>query len=1155
MSATPASPPRRPSRAVVAAAVLVAAVAIALFLVLRADSGGGRGERADAGCRALVDAVVTRRPPAGGGEMDAGGGEADRGGEPGRDGESSAERDNPAGEGDDPGTERAREACFRRKPETFSELSAANEQIVARGGFDTRADEAAARAARTAQVSAKRTIAGTAGSWKPLGSGPLIANDPAYPSTDGEGFGELGGRVSDYAYDQGHRRVFAAVASGGVWQSDDMGKSWHSIGDALPTQTVGSVAYTTAGGGQGTLVAVTGDNAFGGQTFGGAGVFWSNDDGRTWHKAAGAPSGAQGFKAAVDPGNPSVVYAATGFGLYRSTDAGRGFTNVDLPTGACHGDSLRKNCFLANVVTDVVVQGKDGFGHRGGAVLAVVGWRSGLKKNDDGTVQSPANGLYRSDTGVPGSFKKLAVGGTTGFPAQANIGRVEMGGADGAGQNHGYVYAIVQDAALFNSGKLEGLDTGLDGDPLGLGINPLASPTNLNGIYVSSDFGSHWTQMASRLQMLLPTSGSALAQLTPLGFGPGIQTWYDEWIKPSPVATGPGGVPTQLAFGMEELYANTLPLPQGGPSTFTAVGPYTAGGGLCLLVLAEPLCSAKQKSAPGYTTHPDQHAGLWIPDGKGGATLFAGNDGGAYTQHVAKGASLTQAGFGLGANHGFHTLLPYGVSMAKDGTVFAGLQDNGELRIDPKTGKQNETYGGDGVFTQVDPDHSSTVFEETPEAGVNASTDGGKSWNDVSPVLDNASFYAPLVMDSANAKHILSAGREIAETTAGTATSGTTDAADRPSAGGWIRVFDLGTYKHPGVPVASDPNSGAPVVAKGDVQNQASALANHGAAIYAGYCGGCDPVRDGGRFHAGLATNVGGSKPPKTGTADGWHLVPAKGLPQRLITSVTIDPRNDKTVFVTLGTSTLRPYVPPGGLGVDGTSSAGGHVYKSTDGGLSFKDISGTIRKLPALWSVLHGRQLIVATTVGVWAAKGTNGGRYELLGKNLPAAPVYSMEVSPRNGNQLVAASLGRGVQLYTFKNPPGSSRCTDRRAPRTLISRRSAVTATGVAIRGTARDRGCTKRPRTRRDRGGVRRVQVSIALRVGTRCRFLGARGRLGHARSCAKPVLLRARGTTTWRLTRKANLPAGRYVVRSLATDLRGHREKGTRPDNRINRRVR
>ena len=112
---------------------------------------------------------------------------------------------------------------------------------------------------------------------------------------------------------------------------------------------------------------------------------------------------------------------ATGFGLYRSADGGRSFQNVQLPTGRCAGNSLRTDCFLANMVTDVVVQSADHFGHPGGAVLAAVGWRAGAAATFDGSPQSPANGLYSSATGMPGSFQRLAA---PGFAAPDRIGRV-----------------------------------------------------------------------------------------------------------------------------------------------------------------------------------------------------------------------------------------------------------------------------------------------------------------------------------------------------------------------------------------------------------------------------------------------------------------------------------------------------------------------------------------------------------------------------------------------------------------------------------------------------------------------------------------------------------------------------------------------------------
>src|SRR5207244_134739 len=97
---------------------------------------------------------------------------------------------------------------------------------------------------------------------------------------------------SDYTFDPKTGTVFASFANGGVWMSTDHGVSWKSIGDQLPTQIVGALVWTPAAGGR--LVVLSGDNAFGGYTYGGAGIYYTNDLGRTWTKAQGAPDGAQG---------------------------------------------------------------------------------------------------------------------------------------------------------------------------------------------------------------------------------------------------------------------------------------------------------------------------------------------------------------------------------------------------------------------------------------------------------------------------------------------------------------------------------------------------------------------------------------------------------------------------------------------------------------------------------------------------------------------------------------------------------------------------------------------------------------------------------------------------------------------------------------------
>ena len=119
---------------------------------------------------------------------------------------------------------------------------------------------------------------------------------------------------------------------------------------------------------------------------------------------------------------------------------------------------------------------------------------------------------------------------------------------------------------------------------------------------------------------------------------------------------------------------------------------------------------------------------------------------------------------------------------------------------------------------------------------------------------------------------------------------------------------------------------------------------------------------------------------------------------------------------MTLGASDLRPYAGPHAAGDSGIATHGGHIYKSTNGGRTFHDISANLRRLPALWSMVHGHQLVVATTNGVYASPGRSGGHYALLGRGLPAAPVFSLSDVPGHRRRLIAASLGRGVYRYTF-------------------------------------------------------------------------------------------------------------------------------------------
>ena len=519
-------------------------------------------------------------------------------------------------------------------------------------------------------------------------------------------------------------------------------------------------------------------------------------------------------------------------------------------------------------------------------------------------------------------------------------------------------------------------------------------------------------------------------------------------------------------------------------------------------------------------------------------TLAVGNDGGAYTQTAtAAQPSFATNKWGRGANQDFNTLLPYDAQIAKDGTIWSGLQDNGEMKIEP-SGRQLGTYGGDGGFSAVDPDNSQIAYEEYTFADIRSTTNGGKSWTSVPPPSDDGyQFINPFVMDPTDAKHLLTAGRGVYET------------ANGPSAD-WTKVYDLGTRQHAGDASASaaadDPinkvsavdsrgaftggstsgpagprtadfdwSGGTDTVPGADGATQlelpgtyadktftikagesnakatitvrwanpqddwdmrvlkgsevvgeslstggssnseqvsltaptpgdytirvydyaatpgtgfnctarfekavGTDVTGDGAAAYVGFCGYCDPLTTR-PFQRGLATNVGGDKPPKRLSGDGWHIAAAHGLPNRYITSVQMDVADPRTVYVTLGGYSRR-WLPVGALGENTANVGAGHVFRSTDAGANFTDVSGNLPDTPAEWTVVRDAQLIVGTDVGVFIAAGTGGGTYDTLGKGLPTAPVYTLELKPGDPNTLIAATQGRGVYRYTFTGAP---------------------------------------------------------------------------------------------------------------------------------------
>jgi hypothetical protein len=541
----------------------------------------------------------------------------------------------------------------------------------------------------------------------------------------------------------------------------------------------------------------------------------------------------------------------------------------------------------------------------------------------------------------------------------------------------------------------------------------LATATYLNGGYVSTDFGKTWTQILRPDQLRAPGTGSAL-EIGILGYGPGIQSWYNNWIAVDPTVKDTSGNPTRVLFGLEEIWENDQ-TGSGvtGQTTWHTIGRYWNA---CAQEVAGVNCADTTSPLPGSTTHPDQHAAALVPDGQGGVTLYAGNDGGVFKQHIDAGEDFSNDNWGNGINDGLATTQPYDAEIAKDGTVVAGLQDNGEIMIHPD-GTQDMIFGGDGFFTGIDPNNSKRIVEEYANGNVSGTVDGGRTWQNLNPGLSTPRFSAPLQLDPGNANHAMITGRQVMQIVPGDTPYRVdcsdpvlTEAGCQSFIDNWTTVFDLGTTGHPGVAPGTTETS--------FVANSGTAEDFRGDKAYVAYCGPCSVITNG-ALASGVATNVAGPAGPKYGQTGGWHIAKAQGPPERYVTSITSDPSDPtgKTVYATLGGYSSH-WIPPGWVGEDTSKIGTGHVYVSHDAGQTFKDVSGNLPDVPADWLIVRQGRLVVGNDLGVFMSSGSAGGTYTRLGTGLPAVPISHIAADPAHPNRIVVATFGRGVWSYTFTN-----------------------------------------------------------------------------------------------------------------------------------------
>lgn len=276
-----------------------------------------------------------------------------------------------------------------------------------------------------------------------------------------------GGRTRAVAGVPSQPNVFyVGAVNGGVWRSDDYGRTWTPIFDDQPTQSIGAIAVAASD--PKILYVATGEGLQRPDLSAGNGIYKSNDGGKTWIHL-GLRDGEQIPALAIDATDPNRIFAAvlghpygsnTERGIFRSTDGGTTWQKVlykDEHTGG----------------SDVEIDPTDP------AVVYASLWQSRLGPwEDKNQLQGTNGGLFKSTDGG-NTWRKLAKG------LPENLSQIDL--AIAPSQSH-RLYATV----ATTEPTAYGTDKGL-------------------GFYRSDDAGESWYRVTDDPRPAMKIGGGDLA--------------------------------------------------------------------------------------------------------------------------------------------------------------------------------------------------------------------------------------------------------------------------------------------------------------------------------------------------------------------------------------------------------------------------------------------------------------------------------------------------------------------------------------------------------------------------------------------------------------------------------------------------------------------
>ena len=358
----------------------------------------------------------------------------------------------------------------------------------------------------------------------------------------------------------------------------------------------------------------------------------------------------------------------------------------------------------------------------------------------------------------------------------------------------------------------------------------------------------------------------------------------------------------------------------------------------------------------GSLMHPDVHGLAFDPNDSN--VLWVGNDGGIYRTSDASAEPPTWDFMG----HGVGSLLfvDIGLHPTDPDYIIGGLQDNScAFTADGGQSWPSTTCGGDGAYTAVDPFDGSIVYGSTypiwvfqrNEQGGEGEDYDSEPWQTKTDGLDLDNEYWPF------------------------RPAFTVD----PNNEGVVYIYANSVYKTEDRGDSWESISDY-LSTDGYIKTLAVSASDSGV-LYAGTTEGT----------AWVTTDGGGE----------WNEVTASDFPKRNVNRITIDPDDPNTAYAVFG-----------GFDVQ-TPDTPGHVFRTTDGGESWEDITLNLPDAPLSSVVTDKRDqyagVYVGGALGVWVLQ-DGSEKWLPYGTDMPFTLVTDLELNTETGI-MAAGTWGRSV------------------------------------------------------------------------------------------------------------------------------------------------